>query len=173
MSVLKFTNQFKHKLAQGLENYFFENGINLGVETEYRTTVGEEENRIDVAIVHPNKDNRLIGIELEIVSCKEQIFKNYNKFRKWVHASPSRKGALLHVMTDNSNITQTYLYELLFMSYEDIAKAHGFFYEFFVMDVDDYRKYKETSDRLININWEFDARLFALIAKVFGRRYIV
>ena len=52
MSKLKFTNHFKHKFAQGLENYFIENKVNLGVETEYRTKVGEEENRIDVAIVN-------------------------------------------------------------------------------------------------------------------------
>jgi hypothetical protein len=31
---LKFTNQFKHKFVQGLENYFIESKINLGVKTD-------------------------------------------------------------------------------------------------------------------------------------------
>ena len=113
MPELKFTNHFKHKFAQGLENYFIESKINLGVKTEYRTKVGEKENRIDVAIIKPNDDNRLIGIEIEVVSGTEQIFKNYHKFRKWVHTSPSRKGVLLHIMTDNTNILQRNMYELL------------------------------------------------------------
>ena len=47
MSELKFINHFKHKFAQGLENYFIKNKINLGVETEYRTSIGEVADWID------------------------------------------------------------------------------------------------------------------------------
>jgi hypothetical protein len=70
----------------------------------------------------------IIEIEIEVVSGTEQIFKNYHKFRKWVHVSSARKGALLHIMTDNTNILQKDMYELLIESYEDTAKGHDFYY---------------------------------------------
>lgn len=57
----------KHKFAQGLENYFIESKINLCVKTEYRAKVGEEENRIDVAI-NPNDDSLLGRIHTYSIS---------------------------------------------------------------------------------------------------------
>lgn len=172
MAELKFTHQFKLKVTKGLEDYFRANQINLDIKTEYRIDIGDDQDRIDIAIINSKDMNRLIGIELEVVSGKDQIFVNYNKFRKWVHASSFRKGALLHIFTSNSNINQYDIYELLDKSYDDVRKDHGFFYEFFYLNVDDYRKYTETSRSLIEDDWDFDARLFALIGQVFGKRFL-
>ena len=172
MAELKFTHHFKLKLADGLVDYFLDNQIHLDVKTEHRTNVGDEENRIDIAILNPKDENRLVGIELEVISGKDQIFVNYDKFRRWVHASCIRKGALLHIFTSNSNIYQKDIYELLDKSYDDARKDLGFFYEFFYLNVDDYRKFTETSRTLVEDDWDFDARLFALIGQVFGKRFL-
>jgi hypothetical protein len=172
MAELKFTYQFKLKLAKGLENYLWDNRINLEVKPEYRIKAGDEETMIDIAILNPKDENRIIGIELEVISGTEQILVNYNKLRKWVQASPLRKGALFHVFTSNAKIYQREIYELLEKSYDDTRKDPGFFYEFFYLSADDFRKYSGISRTFIEEDWDFDARLFALIGLVFGKGYL-
>jgi hypothetical protein len=172
MAELKFTHHFKCKLADGLVDYFLDHQIHLEVKTEYRIKVGNGEDRIDIAVINPKDENRIVGIELEVILGKGQIFVNYDKFRRWTHASSLRKGALLHIITSNSNIYQRDVYELLEKSYDDARKDLGFFYEFFYLNVDDYRKFTEASRTLVEENWDFDARLFALIGQVFGKRFL-
>ena len=46
----RFTRKFKHNLAENLNSYFHKEEINLDARKEYRTYVGDEENRIDIAI---------------------------------------------------------------------------------------------------------------------------
>lgn len=70
-----------------------------------------------------------------------------------MHSSSLRKGALLHIFTSSSNIYQRDIYELLDKSYDDVRKDLGFFNEFFYLNVDDYRKYTETSRSLVEEDW--------------------
>ena len=167
-----FTYYFKHNLAENLETYFDQESINLEVKTEYRTYVGHEENRIDIAICNSNADNYLVGIEIEMKSNRKQIFYNYEKFKKWVHASQNRKGGLMHIVFEDTYFSMKDIYDLFLYSYDDTSKGLDFYYEFFKLENIDKRKHNLIPDYLVNEDWEFNARLFSLMAQVFGKRYM-
>ena len=172
MAEHNFTYRFKKNLAYWLKDYFDDYGIELEVKTEHRMYIGNIENRIDIGILDPENDNLCIGIEIEYISNRDQIFKNYNNFKKWVHLSQYRKGGLLHIISYDSNLSRKDLWKILYQSYGDTSKAFDFFYEFLKLGESDLRKHDELAKSLVYDDWEFDARFCSLILKVFGKKYI-
>lgn len=170
-----FTKYFKRNLKNRLEFYFDKEEVKLEVVTEYPIKFGDTTNYIDIGISDPEKDNLLVGIEIENISSRDQIFKNYDKFKNWVHKSKQRKGGLLHIVSYEANIDYEDNYELFLRAYDDTSKGLGFFYEFFALnDLNkiDRREYDKLSEKIVCHSWEFDVRLFALISMVFGKEYI-
>lgn len=167
-----FTYHFKNNLAYWLQDYFDDCEIGLEVETEHRKYVGNIENRIDIGILDPEKDDLFIGIEIEYISNRDQIFRNYNNFKNWVHSSQNRKGGLLHIISYESDLSRKDLWEILYQSYNDTSKALDFFYEFLKLEESDLRKHDKLAKSLVYDDWEFDARFCSLILKVFGKKYI-
>ncbi len=172
MAEHNFTKNFKKNLAYWLDDYFDDCGIELEVETEHRMDVGNIENRIDIGILDPENDDLRIGIEIEYISNRDQILKNYNNFKNWVHWSGYRKGGLLHIISYDSALSRKDLWNILHRSYNDTSKALDFYYEFLKLEESDLRKHDELAKSLVYDDWEFDARFFSLILKVFGKKYI-
>ena len=172
MTEQNFTKYFKNNLAESLQNFLDQNKIALKVETEFPLHCGETQSRIDIGITNQDFDNKLVGIEIEIISSKEQIFKNYRKVRNWVHYSPNRKGALLHILSSESDIYSNAISSILMDSYTDMGKGLNYYYEFIKLELKDRRRWAATAKFLVEEDWEFDARLLSLFAKVFGKRYL-
>ena len=128
-----FTQNFKKNLRNHLECYFDEERVNLDVKTEYVIRIGDVENRIDIGIYDSENENHLIGIKIENIYNRQQIFKNYNNFKNWVHVSKKRKGGLLHIISYESDLDYEDSYKLFLKSYHDTSKGLDFFYEFFAL----------------------------------------
>lgn len=172
MSEQNFTSNFKKSLAKSLKIFLNKHNIALSVEIEFPLHCGETKSLIDIGIINEDFDNKLVGIEIEIISSKEQIFKNYRKVRNWVHYSPNRKGALLHILSSESDIYSKDISSILMDSYTDMGKGLNFYYEFIKLELKDRRRWAETAKFLAEEDWEFDARLLSLFAKVFGKQYL-
>jgi len=166
MAETKFTKSVKYNLAEYLNIWLQEVGSNLEAIPEYSVKSKLSKNLIDVAIVDKGNESKLVAIEIEVKSNPDQIFINRRKFKEWVHASPYRRGGLFHLIFSKANISQQRMYRLLRDSYSSISAGKGFFYEFMAIDAD-YRESNETARFLVDENWEFDARLLALIEEVF------
>lgn len=172
MAENRFTKYFKRNLKNRLELYFDKEEVKLEVDTEYPIKIKDTTKFIDIGIFDPEKDNLLVGIEIENISNRDQIFKNYGKFKDWVHSSKQRKGGLLHIVSYESNLDFKESYELFLRAYDDTSKGLDFFYEFFALEDIDRREYNKLSENIVCHSWEFDVRLFALILKVFGKKYV-
>ncbi len=167
-----FTKGYKHNLAYHLDQYFKSAGIDLEVREEYSTWIGPERNQIDIAIRKVDDEQLLIGIELEIISDTNQVLINYDKFKRWVHASPNRKRGLLQLFATESKPRLHDYYDLVAKSYDDCRKNLNFWYEYMIFDIQDFRRYRAETQRVIEESVEFDVRLFALVWKVFGKKYL-
>ena len=172
MAEYDFTYYFKRNLADCLQKYFDEYKIELKVETEYSQKVLGVENKIDIGIFEKNKENSLIGIEIEFISNRNQIKKNYTNFKRWVHSSKNRTGGLLHIIFESADLDGENVYKLFLKSYDDTSEGKKFFYEFFYIDKFDGREYNKLAKDLVLDNWEFDVRFFSLIIKIFGDQYL-
>ena len=172
MAEYNFTNRFKENLAYWLQEYFNEREIELKIKTEYHHDVGIVKNKIDIAIFEQNNYNSLIGMEIEFISNRNQVFKNYNNFKRWVHLSPYRKGGLLHIIFESADIYGKNVFKLVLGSYADTSKGLNFFYEFFYIDGKiDEREYDKLAKNLIFDNWEFEVKFCSLLIQIFGNEY--
>ena len=166
MAETRFTKSVKYNLADYLNIWLKDIGSGLIAKPEYSIKSHLSKNIIDVALIDPNNLSKIVAIEIEVKSNPDQILTNRRKFKEWVHASPNRKGGMLHLIFSKANITQKRMYRLLRDSYSAIASGNGFFYEFMAIEAD-YRESKETARYLVQDDWEFDARLLALTNEIF------
>ena len=167
MGERKFTKHFKTNLAYNLNKIFKDYEYELIAETEDSIPSWYGRNAIDIGIRSNSEDNhKMVGVEIEFVSCTKQIAINRDKFRNWVNNSIFRVGGLLHIICEDAQISQNNLYKLLIDSHSEISSGRNFFYEFYALKEFDRRETKYTAEYIIE-DWEFDARLFTLINKVF------
>lgn len=173
MAECNFTYYFKRSLADWLQKYFDEYEIELKVKTEYPHKVRGVTNKIDIGIFEQNKKNSLIGIEIEFISNRNQIKKNYTNFKRWVHSAQNRTGGLIHIIFEPADLDGENVYKLFLESYADTSKGKNFFYEFFYLDCKiDQRKYNKLAKYLVFDNWEFEVRFYSLIIQIFGNEYL-
>lgn len=133
MAETRFTKSVKYNLADYLNDWLKNIGSDLIAEPEYNVKSRLSKNLIDVALIDPVDESKIVAIEIEVKSNPDQILTNRRKFKEWVHASPYRKGGMLHLIFSKANITQQRMYRLLRDSYSAIASGNGFFYEFTVV----------------------------------------
>ena len=162
----KFTKHFKNNLTDNLNELFEQNEYELIAESEFSVPSFYGRNAIDIGIYSKKDVSKIVGIEIEFVSCQKQITINRDKFRNWVNNSKYRSGGLLHIICADAKITQNKLYELLIHSYEEMSTGREFYYEFFALKEFDRRETQYTAQYILE-DWEFDARLFSLLHKVF------
>jgi len=161
-----FTKRIKNNLSTKLNERFTWKSPRLKSSTEHRVNSIYGKNGIDIAIHEEGNIDKLVGIEIEFISHPDQIELNRNKFRNWVHNSKNRSGGLLHVICEDTNISQTRLVNLLVDNYFETSKDSGYFYELYVLKINDKRATQIVANELV-CNWEFEARLDSLVKKVF------
>ncbi|MCK9276437.1 MAG: hypothetical protein M0P57_15265 [Syntrophales bacterium] len=166
MAETKFTKSVKDSLAYYLNIWLKQDRYDIQAIPEYGVKSKLSKNYIDVALLNQKDETHIVAIEIEVKSNPDQILLNRKKFKEWVHASPYRKGGMLHLIFSEANITQQRMYKLLRDSYSAISSGKGFYYEFMTYEAD-YRESRETARYLVDESWEFDARLLALINEVF------
>ena len=161
-----YTNGFKNHLRNEIDSYIA--GSNYCVSCEYSVPTWYGKNFIDIAITHASSPNSIVGIEIEIRSSPDQIYKNRDKFISWVHRSKLRKGGLLHIISSECNMSFNGVCTLLEQSYGNVASNRGFYYEVFVLQTAKWNVWRRDAQRLLCENWEFQMRLSALMNKVFN-----
>lgn len=172
MAEYNFTYWFKENLAYWLQEYFNEREIELKIKTEFHHDVGIVKNKIDIAIFEQNNYNSLIGMEIEFISNRNQILKNYTNFKNWVRYSQNRTGGLMHIIFEPADIYGENVFKLFLGSYADTSKGLNFFYEFFYLDGEiDQREYDKLAKNLVFDNWEFEVRFCSLLIQIFGNEY--
>lgn len=170
MAEHKFTKNFKKNLSIKLNELFTKYDYELQAIPELSVPSLYGRNGINIGIINSGNDDeiqKVVGVEIEFVSCANQIKINRDKFRNWVHNSKYRIGGLLHMICDDAQISQKKLYKLLIDSHYETSKGKSYFYEFYALKEFDRRETQYTAEYIIK-DWEFDARLFSLIHNVFG-----
>ena len=171
----KFTKYFKCHLCDALNDFFEKEHLPLKAELEFKTYSPNfrERNMIDVAILRAEEQgnpSQMVGIEVEYISQQKQIIKNYEKFRDFIFqgnkGNGKRKGALLHLLFDPSNIRERTLIELHKKALLDTKKDY-FFYLMYLHDIEDAREYKKLAEDLIKNDWKLRAKLFSLLEIIF------
>ncbi|MCK4559768.1 MAG: hypothetical protein KAV45_08290 [Calditrichia bacterium] len=168
MAEKKFTKFFKKHLSEKLNELFEEYDYPLQACPEFSVPSYYGRNGIDIGIYSEKDNNCIVGIEIEYKSSPYQIKLNQSKFKNWVKNSAYRAGGLFHIIHSEANISQEKMYELIVDGYGAVSEGKDFYYEFYALKDIDRRATLKTAAYLLQDEWEFDARLFALIYQVFG-----
>jgi len=145
-----FTKSLQNNLCLGLNATFNKKKINILAEKEVKTIYQGQNNFIDIAISDKLNENKILGIEIEILTNKDQIFSNYEQFKNWVHRGKTRKGGLIHLMNKkNSIITDDLIDELLKRHKADLKKDDSFNYKILLFEPANYVESKKTAQIIL------------------------
>jgi len=168
MAEKKFTKFFKKHLSEKLNELFKDYNYKLKAFPEFSVPSIYGRNGIDIGIKSEKDDDLIVGIEIEYKSSPQQIKLNQRKFKNWVKNSAYRAGGLFHIINSEANISQKNSYDLIVEGYDAVSEGKDYYYEFYALKDIDGRASFQTAAKLVESEWEFDARLFALIYQVFG-----
>lgn len=117
---------------------------------------------MDISIFNPDKENVVIGIEIEHISSFLQAQQNITKLKSWTHNSINRKCSMLHIFNEDCKIGHDKIGELVRYARDNQLKNHGFFYDYIFYKVKDKKMNKQTAIDLV-YSLDFKTRLWMLI----------
>lgn len=173
MAEHKFTKELKNNIAKKIAVLLNDklDQSKFKVETEYKLP---DNSRIDIGIVSKfdkaikdeNGVNKIVGIEIEVISNENQIFTNHDSFQKFVFAKEKRRGGLIHLICTEADIWTTNVGVLLAKGFEGVSQGEFFYYDFHRFDIENMNAYVKKATQITN-DWEFQARLLSMMKLVF------
>lgn len=173
-SSLDFTRNFEDQIIERL-NAIFQN-IQVPLKAWSQQQLELEKSRwgtVDIVIGHKDEIrtksfSKLVVIENEVVSNKNQIWKNFNDFRDWVELSENRKGGLLHIFAEDAGFKLFDRVEMLKAAFNARSKSSLFLYESYdyVPINQSWDTYEETANELLK-DWGFKVKIWAMISEIF------
>lgn len=117
---------------------------------------------MDISICNPDKENIVLGIEIEHLGEFHHAKQNINKLKTWTHNSINRSCSMLHIFNEECKISHDKIGELVRYARENQMKNHGFFYDYIFYSVDNLKTTRQKPEEIVN-SLEFKTRLWMLI----------
>lgn len=120
---------------------------------------------MDISIKNAQKENCVIGIEIEHKADASYPFQNIEKMKSWCHNSIFRQCGLMQIFNEDSNISHNKIEELVRFARDNQQKNCGFYYDFVFYRVNDNRTTKQTAEEFVN-SLDFKTRLWTLMGDI-------